>query len=103
MWNRRALREGVGQAAWSTRSTARLDRLGVERGGRDAPRARPQLGARPFHIKPLALQGEAGRELGTRAEPELRVDAREVALDRAIGDEEPARYLLVGEAFGDER
>ena len=48
----------------------------------------------------LALHGEAGCEFGTRAEPELCVDAREVALYGAIGDEEPARYLLVGQAFG---
>jgi hypothetical protein len=35
---------------------ARLLRLGVARGGRDAPRAGPHSGVRLFCIKPLKLQ-----------------------------------------------
>src|SRR6266545_7727993 len=44
--------------------------------------------------------GERARELRARADRELAVDAREVDLDRPLGNEERLRDLAVGGAFG---
>ena len=50
-----------------------------------------------------ALRLEAsGASCGARADAELRVDLREVRLDRADADEQPRGDLLVREALGDE-
>src|SRR5262249_6251763 len=66
----------------------------VARHALDARRRLPRsLGGNPLTLLRRALQREAGRELGTRAKPELCVDSREVGFDGAIGDEEPARNL----------
>ena len=61
VWDRRALREGLRQAAWSTRSTGRLSCLGVERGGRDAPRAGRHWGCAYFASSLYGFLGRARR------------------------------------------
>ncbi len=55
MWVRSGFGEGMRQATRSTRSAARLDSLGAERGGRGAPRAGHHPEVLVTRIKPLVL------------------------------------------------
>src|SRR2546429_4923019 len=48
------------------------------------------------------MLGNPGRDLGTGGEPELGQDVLDVGFGSALGDDEPAGDLLVGQALGDE-
>ena len=67
---------------------------------------RSTLGLRPSPGNvgtPELCSAQRARQLRTRADAELRVDVREVRLDRALTEEERRGHLAIRPAFGDER
>ena len=91
-------------AAVGASNASALQRAG-QNSNRFHARARRPRGAQPIEGNPPAdplHRGQAARQLDPRAHAELRVDARERALDRLLAQEQLGRDLLVRASLDDE-